>query len=295
MKLTVIIPSKTEIFLKQTIEDVLKNATGDIEVIPVVDGYWPPPEEVVSDIRVKYIHLEPSMSAQKRHGINRAVQESTGDFVMSLDAHCMVAPGFDEQLIKDHNPNWVQVPRRHRLDAENWCLQTQSDNRPPIDYEYIMFNPLFTKSDCGPGSIHGFKWDAKTLAKQDVMIDDIIEFQGSCWFMTKEFFQRMGFMQIEGYTGWGQEAEEISFKTWQAGGRVVVNKNTWYAHLHKGEKYGRMYWMSRHENRMSYKYAFQHWLVENNDFMVSLFEKFNNEMLMPGWPKDWKDKIRSLK
>ena len=149
MKLTVIIPSKTEIFLKQTIEDVLKNATGDIEVIPVVDGYWPPPEEVVSDIRVKYIHLEPSMSAQKRHGINRAVQESTGDFVMSLDAHCMVAPGFDEQLIKDHNPNWVQVPRRHRLDAENWCLQTQSDNRPPIDYEYIMFNPLFTKSDCG--------------------------------------------------------------------------------------------------------------------------------------------------
>ena len=145
------------------------------------------------------------------------------------------------------------------------------------------------------GSIHGFKWDAKTLAKQDVMIDDIIEFQGSCWFMTKEFFQRMGFMQIEGYTGWGQEAEEISFKTWQAGGRVVVNKNTWYAHLHKGEKYGRMYWMSRHENRMSYKYAFQHWLVENNDFMVSLFEKFNNEMLMPGWPKDWKDKIRSLK
>jgi hypothetical protein len=214
---------------------------------------------------------------------------------MSVDAHIMFAPGFDEQLIKDHNPNWVQIPRRQRLDAENWCLQDQGDDRPPIDYEYIMFPPLVTNNNGGFRAIHGFKWDAKTLARQDIPIDDIIEFQGSCWFMTKEFFQRMGFMQIEGYTGWGQEAEELSFKTWKAGGRVVVNKNTWYAHLHKGEKYGRMYWMSRSENRESYKYSYNHWLVENNDFMISLFEKFNKDLRMPGWPDDWRDKIKSLK
>ena len=214
---------------------------------------------------------------------------------MSVDAHIMFAKGFDEQLIKDHNPNWIQVPRRHRLDAENWCLQTQVDTRPPIDYEYIIFDSLFTSSDCGPGAIHGFKWDTKTLAKQDVMIDDIIEFQGSCWFMTKEWFQRRGFMQIEGYTGWGQEAEELSFETWKNGGRCVVNKNTWYAHLHKGQKYGRMYWMSRHENRESYKYAYRHWLIEQNDFMISLFEKFMEEIKMPQWPSNWKEKISSLK
>jgi len=293
--LSVIIPSKTELFLQKTILDVLEKSTGSVEVLPVLDGYWPPDNEIVKDPRVRYIHLEPSLKAQKRHGINLAVSEAKGDYVMSVDAHIMFAKGFDEQLIKDHNPNWIQIPRRNRLDAENWCLQDQCDNRPPIDYEYIMFPPLVTNNNGGFKSIHGFKWDAKTNAKLNVPIDDIIEFQGSCWFMTKEFFQRMGFMQIEGYTGWGQEAEELSFKTWQSGGRVVVNKNTWYAHLHKGEKYGRMYWMSRSENRESYKYSFNHWMIENNDFMISLFEKFNSEYRMPGWPNDWKDKIKNLK
>lgn len=286
MKLTVIIPSKTEKFLKQTIEDVLKNATGDIEVIPVVDGYWPPKEEIVTDDRVTYLHLEPSQKAQKRHGINQAVEMCHGDFVMSLDAHCMMAKGFDEQLIKYHEPNWVQIPRRERLDAENWKIE--KDGRPPVDYEYIMFRPLF---DQRMPSIHGFRWDKRTLDQKDVQIDDTIHFQGSCWFMTKEWFQRMGFMQIEGYQGWGQEAEEIGLTTWQKGGQVKTNKNTWYAHLHKGEKYGRMYYLSSKETRASYEYSYKNWIIDNKKFFISLVEKFP---LMPDWPKDWKTRIERL-
>jgi glycosyltransferase involved in cell wall biosynthesis len=279
--LTVIIPSKTERFLQRTIQDVLEKATGEIEVLPVLDGYELPPEEIVTDPRVRYIHLPSSNHTQKRNGVNKAVAESRGEYVMSADAHIMFAKGFDEQLAKDHQPNWVQVPRRNRLDPEAWSLQPQSDNRPPIDYEYIMFRPLLVDK-----AFHGFKWDEKTLRLHDKPIDDIIEFQGSCWFMTKDWFNKCGFMQVEGYTGWGQEAEEISMKTWQMGGECKVNKNTWYAHLHKGAKYGRMYWMSRQENKLSYIYAHQHWMVENKDFMISLFEKF---MPMPGWPSNWKE------
>jgi glycosyltransferase involved in cell wall biosynthesis len=281
---TVIIPSKTEKFLDNTIRDVLKNATGEIEIIPVLDGY---DCERIDDPRVHYILQEPSKNTQKRHGINRAVAECKGEYVMALDAHCMVAPGFDEQLVKDHQPNWVQVPRRNRLDAENWCLQTQCDDRPPIDYEYIMYRPLIGNDDMG---LHGFKWDARTLARQHIMIDDILTFQGSCWFMTKEWFRKMGFMDLR-YTGWGQEAEEISFTTWMNGGECKVNKNTWYAHLHKGKKYGRMYWMSRDENRRSYAYSSELWLKKNKEFMISLFEKF---MPLPGWPPDWKEKLWKL-
>ena len=292
---SIIIPSKTERFLEQTTRDILKNATGDVEVIVVLDGYDLPLDEIVADDRVRYIRLPQSQKTQKRHGVNQAVNEAKGDYVMSVDAHIMFAPGFDEQLIKDHNPNWVQVPRRNRLDAENWCLQVQGDDRPPIDYEHILFPPLITPNVEGTFAIHGFRWDEKTNLRRDIPIDDIIEFQGSCWFMTKEFFQRMGFMQTEGYTGWGQESEEISFTTWQKGGRVVINKNTWYAHLHKGEKYGRMYWMSRTENRESYRYAYKHWIIDNNDFMISLFEKFNKDLLMPGWPKNWKEQLAKLK
>jgi len=279
--LTVIIPSKTERFLQRTIQDVLEKATGEIEVLPVLDGYHPPQEEIVNDPRVRYIYLPPQNYTQKRHGVNKAVSEAKGEFVMSLDAHCMMANGFDTQLAKNHQPNWVQIPRRNRLDPENWCLQPQSDNRPPIDYEYFMFPPLLKDH-----SLHGFKWDVKTLARWNTPIDDTIEFQGSCWFMTKEWFNKMGFMQIEGYTGWGQEAEEISLTTWKNGGEVKTNKNTWYAHLHKGVKYGRMYWMSRNENRCSYEYAYDFWLNKNKDFFISIIEKF---MPMPGWPDNWKE------
>lgn len=284
MSLAVIIPSRNERFLNETIRDVLKNATGDIEVVPVLDGYEP--DELVDDPRVKYLRLPQSNYTQKRHGINEAVRRTSAEYVMALDAHCMVAPGFDEQLIKDHQPNWIQVPRRHRLDAENWCLQTQHDDRPPIDYEYIMFPQIIQDH-----SLHGFKWDIRTLARADVLIDDILTFQGSCWFMTKEWFNKNGFMQTEGYTGWGQEAEELSFTTWLNGGECKVNKNTWYAHLHKGRKYGRMYWMSRDENRKSYAYSYQKWLIENREFFISLIEKFAP---LPRWPKNWKEQLQAL-
>lgn len=281
--LTVAIPSKTEVFLKKTILDVLDKATGDIEVLPILDGYEPPSSEIVSDPRVRYIRLPAAPYSQKRHGVNLAISQAKGEYVMSLDAHCMMAKGFDEQLAKDHRPNWVQIPRRNRLDAINWSLQSQSDNRPPIDYEYIMFLPLYRDH-----AIHGFKWDERTLGRGNIPLDDTIQFQGSCWFMTKKWFKKMGFMQVEGYTGWGQEAEEISLTTWKNGGRVVTNKNTWYAHLHKGPVHGRMYHLSREENRRSYAYSYNHWLVENKVFFMSLVEKFAP---LPGWPNDWKNKL----
>lgn len=284
MLLTVIIPSKTEKFLEQTIRDVLKNSNPEItQIVAVLNGYDVPENEYVHDPRVQYYHLAAQPYATKRHGINDVVNMVDTKYVMALDAHCMVAPGFDEQLIKDHKDNWVQVPRRHRLDAENWCLQDQ-DGRPPIDYEYIMFAPLLTK---GQG-LHGFKWDEKTLRKQDVMIDDILTCQGSTWFMTKEWFQKNGFMQTEGYTGWGQEAEEICFTTWKNGGECKVNKNTWYAHLHKGQKYGRMYKLDYNDNRRCYEYSYNLWMNINREFIISLFEKF---MPLPNWPADWKSQL----
>jgi hypothetical protein len=144
-----------------------------------------------------------------------------------------------------------------------------------------MFRPLEREN-----SLHGFKWDARTLERWDTPIDDILTFQGSCWFMTKDWFKQNGFMQIEGYTGWGQEAEELSFTTWKNGGEVKINKNTWYAHLHKGQKYGRMYWMSREENRKSYAYSYSQWMGVHKDFFISLLERFAP---MPAWPPNWKE------
>ena len=293
--LSIAIPSRNEKFLRQTILDVLANATGEVEIFPVLDGYEPPAEEIVQDPRVHYLRIPlGDGKCHKRHGINQMVSICRGEYVMSLDAHCMVARGFDEQLAKDHEPNWVQIPRRHRLDAENWKIQIQPDNRPPIDYEYILFPLQSERLPGGPRepkkenypAIHDFKWDARSLARKDVLIDETMTFQGSCWFMAKEWFGKLGLMQIEGYTGWGQEAEEIGLKTWRAGGKVMTNKNTWYAHLHKGPKYGRMYHLPNESTDGSNKYSYNYWVNENKDFFIKFVEKF---WPVPNWPENWKE------
>lgn len=282
MTLDIVIPSKTERFLFKTTKDVLSKTSSATTIYVVLDGYELPKDEVVEDARVKYIHFPETTHAKKRQAINLVAKEGKGDHIMSLDAHCMIAEGFDEQLFSDHNPNWVQVPRRNRLDPENWCIQSQVDKRPPIDYEYTMWPLQFD-----PPSFHGFKWDERTLSRADIPIDDTMHFQGSCWFMTKDWFYEMELMDLA-YQGWGQEAEEIALKTWSRGGYVKTNKNTWYAHLHKGPKYGRMYHLSLKETRDSSAYAYDYWMNGHKEFMINFFKKF---WPIPGWPLDWEDKL----
>jgi GT2 family glycosyltransferase len=145
-----------------------------------------------------------------------------------------------------------------------------------------MFAPLAR----GEG-LHGYKWDSRTIERANIMIDDTIEFQGSCVFMTKEWFDKCGFMDLK-YSGWGSEAEEVGLTTWKNGGRVVTNKNTYYAHLHKGKKYGRMYHLNQSERQKSWDYARNLWLNENKEFFISLIERF---MPMPSWPENWEERI----
>lgn len=283
--LSVIIPSRKEIFLNHTIRDVLQNSKGQIEILPVLDGYEP--DELIDDPRVRYIRLPEAKHTQKRHGINQAVSECNGDYVMSLDAHCMVAPSFDVQLINDmKEDNWVMIPRRQRLDAENWCQEI--DDRPPVDYEYLLW-PL--KFD--PPGLHGFRWDARTLERKDIPIDQTMHFQGSCWILRKDYFNHLGLMaqlegEMEGYSGWGMEAEEIFFKVRKDGGKTLTNKNTQYFHLHKGTRWGRGYWMSRKALRDCIDYTYNHWVKENSNIFIEHIEAF---WPLPSWPHDWKKRI----
>lgn len=280
--LSIIIPARTEKYLNKTIEEVLSKSVGEIEIFPVLDGYGDTPYEKVIDKRVKYLSLPlpDNYERRKRQGINAAVSISHGKYVMWLDAHCVLAKGFDEVLTKDCEDNWVVVPRRYRMDLEKWDRKIELD-RPPIDYEYFMWQYLKKKK-----RLAGYKWDIKSTAKKDVLIDDIFTCQGSFVFMTRKHFDRMGFMKTEGYTGWGQEGEEVCLTTLLNGGRAVVNKNTWYAHLHKGQMHGRMYkWTSV---QPSYDYSYNYWVHENKDFFVDLI---SNNLPIPNFHHDWEKKL----
>lgn len=216
--ISVIIPSRNEKYLNQTILDLFQKAKTPLEVIVVLDGYWDP----VPVDGVKYIHRGKAMGM--RSAINSAASISTGDFIMKLDAHCMVDDGFDEKLIKDHHENWVQIPRRKRLDPHKW--EIIKDGRPDVDY-MLLDNDNRGRLD---------EKKNNDAALKNVLIDDVESFQGSCYFVRRDFFTGLGLLDADNFGEAGHEAQEITRAVVSSGGRVVVNKNTWYAHWHKTKK-----------------------------------------------------------
>ncbi len=235
--LTVILPARNEQFLQATICEVLTKARGEVECIAVLDGYWPTPA-LENDPRLRIVHFGESKGM--RNAINAGVAIARGEYIMKLDAHCMLDEGYDLKLIADSKPDWVVVPRRKRLDAENWCVQDVG--KPDVDYEYLSY-PADPQDFGGPG-LHGRQWNERSVTRAgnpEFFIDDLMSFQGSCWFMHRDYFNFLELMDEDKYGSFAHEAQEIGLKAWLSGGRVVVNKKTWYAHLHKGKKYGRGY------------------------------------------------------
>ncbi|TSC86767.1 MAG: Uncharacterized protein G01um101416_621 [Microgenomates group bacterium Gr01-1014_16] len=293
-KISIIIPSRSERFLQNTVVDVLKNAAGDIEVIAVLDGHahnvvLPP------DPRVKtVIHPHPQ---GMRIAINSGVKAASGKYLMKSDGHCLFAPGFDEVLKADCEDNWVVIPRRYSLDAASWKIHR---NRPVRDYHYLCFPDPHKDHDQG---MHGVEWPERAAQHSDPKydIDDNMSFQGSCWFMHKSWFTDFleGMDENPVFAGWAQEPTEIGNKTWLGGGQVKVNKKTYYAHLHKGNAYGRGYLLDREGVITGHNFAAQYWMsnswpkqIHNIDWLV---EKF---WPVPTWPEDrnlWVSPINVLR
>lgn len=287
--ISVVIPSRNEQFLQPTIKDLLKNAESEIEIIVVLDGYWPVPA-LEEDPRVKIIHRGTSLGM--RAGINSAVAIAKGDYIMKIDAHCMVGPGFDVILAADCEDDWIVTPRRKRLDAENWCVQDVG--KPDIDYMYLSFpnDPL----DFGGAGLNGKVWEEKNRdeALKGVLIDDLMSSQGSCWFMKRSYFYELELMDESQYGPFWNESQEIMLKAWLSGGRCIVNKKTWYAHLHKGKKYGRGYRLDESALTTGAAHT-KKWLGPVGEAwhkqtlpLSYLIERF---MPVPTWPEDrslWK-------
>jgi len=214
--LSVIIPSRKEKYLNNTIKDILKKAVGEIEIVVVLDGYWEIP---IDDKRVKYIHNGEAMGM--RTSINRGIAIAKYEFILKCDAHCMFDKGFDKKLLEQHQDKQVQVPTRKRLNAKEWKIK--EDGRSDINYLILDENYRGVLS-------HRVNKSDKLKKK---MVDEIEAFQGSCWFMGRNFYNNCKFLDVENFGEMGHEAQEIYFKVKNVGGKVIRNKYTWYAHYHK--------------------------------------------------------------
>ncbi len=217
--LSIVIPSYKDPLLFKTIQSLLDNAEGEIEIIAVLDGYWPN-VPMTFDNRVRYVHLGGNQGM--RRAINAGVAVARGEFLMRTDEHAAFGKGYDIILTKDCQPNWIVTPRRFFLDPVKW----EVIDMPPVDFMKLKIVNM-------GGGVQKFS-GVEAPGDDNQIIQESMAMQGSCWVMRRDWWDKViGELQNEGYGPHYQDSHEMVFKTWQAGGKLMVNKNTWHAHKHR--------------------------------------------------------------
>jgi glycosyltransferase involved in cell wall biosynthesis len=225
-KVTVIVPARKEPYINETVRDLFNNAEDEIEVIVVLDGDTPD----YKIKRYKGLRILKNLEVEgMRASVDRAAKEATGKYLMKLDAHCTVGPGWDKILKDDCPENCLVVPRRYWFDAPTWSIV---DSKPHVDamsYIYPFVRPYRPRLTARPDK-------PRELRQQDEDISEEMSFQGSCWFMHKSlFWDYIGGMTDDLYGTFGEEPQQLGLLV-QLGpieGMILRNKKTWYAHWSK--------------------------------------------------------------
>lgn len=247
MKLSILIPSRNEIFLKNTIEDILKNIEDDTEIIAVLDGQFADPP-IDQHERVNVIYVPEAIG--QRASTNLACKIAKGKYIMKIDAHCSFDKGFDRKMLEVMQDDWTMVPIMRNLWAFDWkcykcgkrVYQDKQNICPVCNTEMKRkmlwvgkHNPQST-SFCFDKEPHfqyfeDYKHTPKYIKdKEEKKLTETMSLQGSCFMCTKEKYLELNICDEE-LGSWGNQGIEVACKTWLTGGKVIVNHNTWYAHM----------------------------------------------------------------
>lgn len=277
-KVSIIIPSRNEKYLKSTLADIYANATGDFEVIVGFNGFpytvLPNYPNLKTIYRPKQIGLKPM--------INTLAKAATGKYIYKSDAHCSFGKGFDEILQENMEDNWVVTPRFYVLNKETWKWQ---DNR---FYDYFYLSCPFTDPR-GLRFKAGGHWPERTKERLESHpdVDETPQMHGSGWFVNKDyFFNTLGGFPETDPDGHAQEPIWLGLKNWLKGGKLMVNKKTWYAHMHQNSN-DRGYEEDRKHTEKTYKETADYWL-RNTEKLKHDFSWFVQKFSpMPTWPTNW--------
>lgn len=296
--LSILIPSRNEMFLTQTVEDILKNIEVDTEVIAVLDG-TPAITSLPLNKRVNVITLHESIG--QRAATNLACRLSKAKYIMKVDAHCAFDKGFDRKMVeafKKTGDNVTMVPIMRNLWAFDWkcakcgkrwyqgptptkCQETnfKKTGKPCDSKKFVRKivwigkrNPQSTSYcfDSTPHFQYFEDWKHRPQyekEKKEKGITETMSLQGSCWMLTREKYWELKICD-EGFGSWGSQGIEVAVKTWLSGGSVLVNHKTWYAHMFRtqGGDFGFPYRMSGSDQEKAKNYA-------KNLFFTNKWEK----------------------
>lgn len=313
MQLSVIIPARNEEFLKKTVEDILQNKRGETEIIVGLDGYRPdPPLDFNQDVTVVYY----PQSLGQRMMTNQCVKLSKAKYVMKVDAHCAFDEGFDVKMIEafqETGDNVVMAPIMRNLWVYDWKCYTcgnriYQDKEPicppndrhkePVQMRKKMLwiaktNPQST-AYCFDATPH-FQYHGEQKRRQVGDIVETMSLQGSAFMCSREKYWDLDVCDEE-FGSWGSQGIEVACKFWLSGGRVLVNKRTWYAHCFRTKSvFGFPYPISgrqvEHAKRKAKDLFFGNKWPRAVHKLSWLVEKF---MPVPGWTDEELMKLKEM-
>lgn len=267
MDLSILIPARNEMFLAQTIEDIKAHAKSDFEIIAVLDGAWADPV-IIDHPRVNLIYH--SQSIGQRAACNEAARVASGKYLMKVDAHCSFEDGFDVKLLADMRDDWTVAPAMRNLHAFNWvCANGHRRYQGPsgacaecgklTSMEVVWIakeNPQSTSYcfDPTPHFQYFKEFASRPEGKGD--LSETMSLQGSFFMISRKRWFELNICD-ENWGSWGSQGIEVALKTWLSGGRVIVNKRTWYAHLFRtqGGDFGFPYPIAGSDVKEAQKFA----------------------------------------
>lgn len=297
--LSILIPARNEMFVSNTVADILKNKRGKTEIIIGLDGAWAQPGiPDHPDVKIVYV----SKSIGQRAITNRLCKLSKAKYVAKCDAHVAFSEGFDTDLmeaIKGHD-DWTIVPTMLNLHAFDWLCPNghrryQGPSGPCEECgQSTERDIVFKPRERTPHST-AFRFD-KTLHFQyfnefkgrpegQGELTESMSLQGSFFMLTREKYWELGICD-EAHGSWGQQGVEVACKTWLSGGKVMVLHKAWYAHLFRtqGGDFGFPYPMNGRDQDKAREYSRNLWLNDKWDKAIHplswLVDKFGP---VPDW------------
>lgn len=170
---------------------------------------------------------------------------------MKLDAHCSLDKDFDIKMIelfKQEGDNVVAAPVMRNLHAFDWvCAKghrryqgpsgpcTECGRPTEKDVVWIAKTNPQSKSFCFDSEPHFQyfnEWKSTETYKQQEKTGYVesMSLQGSCFMLTRDKYWELNIGNEE-YGSWGSQGLQVACSFWLSGGRVLINLNTYYAHL----------------------------------------------------------------
>lgn len=258
--ISILIPARNEKYLQKTIEDILENATGDIEILLGMDGQQQVGFVDFKDDKRLKAHLETHPIGQ-RAITNKLVEKAQGDFIMKVDAHCSFGYGFDQKMLKDMQKDWVLSPYMMVLDGDEWAVKPEKKSS-----QYVF----------GTNMVMEYGQEKAGLLNETMCL------QGSCWMVSKGNYLKWELGEEE-MGSWGGQGVELGIKAFLGGGTCMTTKETYYAHVFRTTDADFPYERGETPGKQA------------ND---ELIKRYRNETIRPlvekfGYPLDWVDFYKS--